>query len=58
MLVTIASALIVARALRPQKSLVLAPDMVVTPNDGVQIRFMVVRGGGGTRWKGCFMWWK
>jgi hypothetical protein len=58
LLVTIASALIVARALRPQKSLVLAPDMVVTPNDGVQIRFMVVRGGGGTRWKGCFMRWK
>lgn len=57
MLVTIASALIVARALRPQKSLVLAHDMVVTPNDGVQIRFMVVRGGG-TRWKGCFMRWK
>ena len=54
MLVTIASALIVARALRPQKSLVLAPDMVVTPNGAVQIRFMVVRGGG-TRWKGCFM---
>jgi hypothetical protein len=46
LLVTIASALIVARALRPQKSLVLAPDMVVTPNGAVQIRFMVVRGGG------------
>ena len=45
LLVTIASALIVARALRPQKSIILAPDMVITPNDGVQIRFMVVRGG-------------
>jgi len=43
---SIASALIVARALRPQKALAFAPDMVVTPNDGAQIRFMPIRGSG------------
>lgn len=42
---TVAAALIVARALRPTKSIIFAPDMVVN-GEGAQIRFMVVRGTG------------
>ena len=42
LLLSVASALIVARALRPARSGLFSPDMVVN-NDSVQVRFMVLR---------------
>ena len=46
---SLAAALIVARALRTEKGAFFAPDMVVTPEKTVQIRFMVSRVAEGSK---------